>query len=63
MEKNNLFSRKEVAAALGVTTNTVYEYERQGFITPVGHVKKSPRYSVESIEAIYTKSNKKVSNG
>ena len=58
MEKN-LFTRNEVAAALGVKARTVYSYQQKGILIPDKYINGRPRYSVESIEAIYTKSNKK----
>jgi DNA-binding transcriptional MerR regulator len=64
MEKTNaLFTRGEAAAALGVKSRTVYSFEKKGLLTPVSHVNGRPRYSVESLEAVFTKNKSNTSNG
>jgi predicted site-specific integrase-resolvase len=47
-----LYSRKEAAGILGVTSSSVYKWQKAGKITPSLHINGRPRYSIEEIERL-----------
>lgn len=53
-----LFSRKEAAEVLGVSSSTVYQWEKKEIIKPSGYIANHPRYSAEEIERVINKKSK-----
>jgi predicted site-specific integrase-resolvase len=49
-----LFTRKQAAAILQVTSRTIMRYERRGMIKPSLYVAGRPRYTMEAIQAAVT---------
>ena len=49
------YSRKQVAALLGVSTHTVSNYAQRGYLTPIlsgSKMKRAQSYTGESVEAL-----------
>lgn len=47
-----LYTRKETADILGLTSNSIYKWEKAGKITPALHINGRPRYSIDEIERL-----------
>jgi len=52
MIPDKLYTRKEIAAILGVDPMTVRRYEKEGKIVPVLKMKNRPRYTIESLASV-----------
>lgn len=44
-----LYTRKQFAALIKVTTKTIYTLEKKGIIVPTTYINGRPRYTKESI--------------
>lgn len=43
---------KEAAAQLGVTVNSLYRWNKNGYLSPAGHIGQKPYYLQSQIDAI-----------
>lgn len=43
---------KEAAGQLGVTVNSVYRWNKNGYLSPAGHIGQKPYYLQSQIDAI-----------
>lgn len=43
---------KEVAAQLGVTVNSLYRWNKNGYLSPAGHIGQKPYYLQSQIDGI-----------
>jgi len=51
----NLLTRTQVAAMVGVHPLTIRVWERTKRITPTAYIGRRPRYSLEAVEKAFTK--------
>lgn len=50
--EGRIFTAAEAARYLGVSTNTLWRWERDGYLVPISRIGHSPRYSENQLKAL-----------
>jgi predicted site-specific integrase-resolvase len=53
--KQSVFNRKQVAEIFGIQPRTIIKWEKSGLIKPTFYIYNKPRYSIEEIKKVATK--------